>query len=356
MRSNRITKYRQIQNWENFFMDSAIYSVGQSVDFSYEEGFQIISAITGDLFAYMYSEEEYCDSGYTNSFFVPEAVKEAYALFGYSCIFLSQDEICEDMNHAVSEIRKSVDRGIPVLAWGCGGVKMGNGEEYNPLPEGALIGGYDENNLLYVNLYPGAERLAKVSACRKPGVDEYGYTAIFAEDALKTTQGIFIIGEKTEKTELSEIYRHAISAIPKFLSMEPKDGYFFGKEAFETWAAILKNDAYWQNAELAEANWWDKHANAYCALCTSIGVGDGEGIVAFMKKAAAALPDVPETEKLLPLFEKLRAFVQSIWDIQGGFVPPFERFAEHDYREQLAGILCEMGMVCREIKEILAQC
>lgn len=144
-------------------------------------------------------------------------------------VFFHQEELSADLDYAVSEIRKSVDLGIPVLAWGCGGVKMNNGEEYNLLPEGALIGGYDENNLLYVNLYPGAERLAEVSECGKPGVAEDGYTAIFAEKALKTTQGIFIIGEKIKPVELSEIYRDAISSIPACLSVEPCDGYLLAE-------------------------------------------------------------------------------------------------------------------------------
>lgn len=148
MATNRIKQYRRIQYWENFFLDSAIYSVGQSVGVSYEDGFRPVSAVTGDLFTYMYSEDKPCDSGATNYFFMPEAVKRAYSLFGYGCVYCSNQQIHDAPDAALAQIRRSVDRGVPVLAWGCGGVEMANGNRLDPLPEGCLIGGYDTENQL----------------------------------------------------------------------------------------------------------------------------------------------------------------------------------------------------------------
>ena len=80
MKANRIEHYRRIHPWENFFLDSALYSVGQALGIAYEEGFQPVAAVTGDLFAYLYSREKYCDSGLTNSFFRQESVEEVYAM------------------------------------------------------------------------------------------------------------------------------------------------------------------------------------------------------------------------------------------------------------------------------------
>lgn len=168
MKANRIEHYRRIHPWENFFLDSALYSVGQALGIAYEEGFQPVAAVTGDLFAYLYSREKYCDSGLTNSFFRPESVEEVYAMYGYACRYLSREEIRADFAAAMALIRASVDRGIPVLAWGCGGVRTKSGETYDPLPEGSLIGGYEEDELLYVNLYPGEDRLAETSAGGRP--------------------------------------------------------------------------------------------------------------------------------------------------------------------------------------------
>ena len=85
----------------------------------------------------------------------------------------------------MNAIKESIDKGIPVLAWGIGNVTMGEsvgGGQYDPLPEGCLIGGYDENDVLYVNLYPGPERLPEGS------IDEYGYSTI--TNGLDTTNGL----------------------------------------------------------------------------------------------------------------------------------------------------------------------
>jgi hypothetical protein len=113
-----------------------------------------------------------------------------------------------------------------------GNVTMSDGSHYDPLPEGCLIGGYDENDLLYVNLYPGPERMT---------VDENGYTAIY--NGLDTTKGLFFLGDPIEQSDMREIYRSAIEAIPVFLSMPPAEGYVFGKEAFGKWADTLLEES-----------------------------------------------------------------------------------------------------------------
>lgn len=114
--SNRIKNYRRIGNWENFFLDSAIYSVAQSLGIEYKSGFTPISAITGDLFTYMYSDTLPCDSGITNYIIMPEVVLNVFDSLGYGCEYLSQEEINSDLPRALKKIRASIDRGIPVLA------------------------------------------------------------------------------------------------------------------------------------------------------------------------------------------------------------------------------------------------
>jgi len=154
---------------------------------------------------------------------------------------------------------------------------MGDGSRYDPLPEGCLIGGYDENHVLYVNLYPGQERLPGGS------VDEYGYSTI--TDGLDSTQGLFFAGEKFEKIDMKQIYQSAIAdklnehkdyletenwpflithfgekcekpsrtailnaslrALVNSFEAPPRDGYFQGKQGYEKWIAGLRNDSLW---------------------------------------------------------------------------------------------------------------
>ena len=348
--SNRIRNYRRIENWENFFLDSAIYSVAVALGVEYDNGFTPIAGITGDLFTYLYSDTAPCDSGVTNYVVMPEVVPAAFASFGYDCEVLSPEQIQADLPAALAGIHASVDRGIPVLAWGIGGVPGQNGSGYDILDEGALIGGYEEDCLL-AQLYPGAERLAPVSFGGRPGVDEDGYTALPPENALAGTHGIFIAGTKNTAKTPEDAYRKAVLSIPRWLTLPPTDEWIFGETAFARWAEVLLDDTLWQTPD--EELIWNKHCSPYCALCTSTGSFGGDSrAVDYLNRAAAACPDLTVISALLPQYRKLSELSQQIWDTHGGFMPSPENMQDHEYRARLADILLGMGKCCSNILQI----
>lgn len=335
--SNRILNYRRIQNWENYFLCSAICSVGKSLGVEIDD-FHFYSAFTGDMFTYLYSTDGACDSGVTNYFFDPNVVKKAYAAFGYDCIYLSNDQIKKDFRAAMNAVKSSIDKGVPVLAWGMGNVTVGDGSRYDPLPEGCLIGGYDENDVLYVNLYPGPERMT---------VDEDGYTAI--THGLDTTNGLFFVGEKIEEMDMRQIYQSVIDSIPAFLTLLPSESYLggkyvFGIEAFEKWADTLVTDSYFEGKTDDELSGicWNRHCSPYCCVCTSNALN-------FIKTAAEQYPDLEMAAKLVPLYENMNQLKDEIWELHGDFFPPMEKFRTHEFRAQIAVILRRMGTICDEI-------
>jgi hypothetical protein len=334
--SNRISDYRRIQNWENYFLDSAIYSVAQSLGIEYEDKIHFFSAITGDMFAYMYSKNKPADSGITNYFFVPQVVKRAYAAMGYDCIYLSKTQIKKDFRAAMNAIKVSIDKGIPVMAWGMGNVTMGDGSRYDPLPEGCLIGGYDEGDILYVNLYPGPERLLAGS------VDGDGYSAII--HGLDTTNGIFTVGEKTDKPDLKDIYRDAISNAPVFLTLAPADEYVFGKQAFDLWADTLTDDSYFigKTDEELGGICWNLHCSPYCSVCTT-------NSYEYIKKVTEQYPELEIAQKILPFYGQLHKYKDEIWALHGDFFPTMDKFRTHEFRVQIAVILRKMGDTCDDI-------
>ena len=269
--ANRIVDYRRLHNWENYFLASAICSVAKAAGADEEalktighakvnSGLHFFSAITGDMFTVLYASDKPCDSGVTNSFFMPQTVKEAYAAFGFDCVYLSNAQIRQDFRSAMNAVKFSVDRGIPVLAWGMGNVTTRSGNRYDPLPEGCLIGGYDEDDRLYVNLYPGPERVT---------VDQDGYTAV--THGLDTTKGLFFVGDRITPPEPREVYRKAIEGIPALLAMPPADGYVFGKAALEKWADTLLDERRFADKTDEELGGicWDVHCSPYCCICTS---------------------------------------------------------------------------------------
>ena len=245
-----------------------------------------------------------------------------------------------------------MDRGLPVLAWGVSGVPgMRSGE---PMGEGALIGGYDDDMLL-VHLYCGAERLPAVSYGDRLGVDEDGYTAIPAKEALSGADGLFILTDKITPTEPDIVYREVIRQIPVWLTLSPTGGrvsdteqYVFGKAAFTRWASVLLDDAAWQNCD--EDTIWYQHCCAFCSLCTSTGSFGGDSrVVDWLNRAQVACPDLPLTDTILPLYRKMSGLWKQIWDYQGGFSPSAENMRNHDYRAYIADTLMKMGNCCDEI-------
>ena len=339
---NRITNYRRIQNWENYFLASAVCSVAMAVGTDEEElkmfgsekvnnGFHFYSAITGDMFTVLYSNESPCDSGLTNYFFVPQVIKKAYASFGRECIYVSNEQIKRDHRAVMNAIKASIDKEIPVLAWGIGGVKTNSGWN-GDMPEGCLIGGYD-GDLLYANLYPGPERMV---------VDDDGYSAV--PNGLDGTHGLFFVGGEIEPSDLRTVYTRAIEGIPSFLSAAPADGYYFGKAAFEKWADTLLEESRFADKSDDEISGicWGVHCSPYCNICTS-------SANQYMR-AAAEVYDIDLAKKLLPLYDKFVSLRQYIWDdLHGDFFPPAEKFRTREFREQIADVLRKLGGVCDEI-------
>ncbi len=343
--SNKIKEYKKIEPWQNYFLCSAICSVVKKLGSDIDD-FHFYANFTGDNFTYLYASEKgnpnniQCDSGLTNYFFTPQLVKKAYAVFGYECIYLSKTQIKKDFRVVMNAIKASVDNDIPVLAWGIGNVTTKNGNSFQSLPEGCLIGGYDNNDVLYVNLYLGQDRLPENS------LDEYGYSTIIK--GLDDTKGLFFAGEKIEKPDKRQIIQNVIDTIPSFLTIPPAEGesgrWVFGKTAFETWADTLETDLYFENKTDVELGdiCWNLHCSPYCCVCTSTAFD-------FFKEAAEQYPDLTMAVKLLPLYENMQNYKQEIWILQNGFFPPMDKFKNHDFRIKIAGILRKMGKVCEEI-------
>jgi hypothetical protein len=347
--ANRILNYRRLQNWENYFLASAICSVAVAVGADEEQlktignekvnnGFHYFSAITGDMFCVLYSAEKPCDSGLTNYFFVPQVIKKAFAAFGHACIYLSNAQIKKDFRTVMNAIKASIDQGIPVLSWGMGNVTTMSGW-HGDMPEGCLIGGYD-GDLLYANLYLGPEVME---------VDSDGYSGV--PGGLEGVKGLFFVGGPIEKPEPKAVYHQAIMGIPALLSMLPAEGYDFGQAACEKWADTLLDESRYAGKTDAElsAICWKVHLSPYCNICTSAGLT--------YLRAAAEGYDIDIAKKLLPLYAQFTRLRQEIWELHGlydksDFFPPMDKFKTKEYRTNVAEILRRMGSICAEIINI----
>ena len=355
-KSNKIKNLRRIMNSENYFLCSAIHSVGVSLGVTLSNDyhdFKFYANFTGDNFTYLYAADKgnpdkvQTDSGITNYFFMPHVVKKAFAAIGYNCIYISNSQIKKDFRAVMNAIKASVDKNIPVLAWGMGNVAYGNDERYDPLPEGCLIGGYDENDVLYVNLYPGEERMPPGS------MDEYGYSTI--TNGLDTTNGLFFVGEKLENVDTHELIQDAINSIPTFLTLPVFESYLsgkyaFGKAAFDVWADTLESDEFFigkTDEELEEIR-WNLHTSPYCSVCTTTAYD-------FIKNTAEKYPNMEIAAKLLPLYKQMNDYKDTIWELHGGFEPSMDNLRNPEFRHQLAEIIRKTGETCTDILNVFEE-
>ncbi len=346
--SNKISEYKKIEPWQNYFLCSAICSVGLKLGSEIED-FHYYANFTGDNFTYLYAADKgnpnnvQCDSGVTNYFFVPQVVKSAYSAFGYECIYISNAQIKKDFRAVMNAIKASVDKGIPVLAWGLVNEPKDWSNYTGILPEGCLIGGYDENDVLYVNLY---------NTEGKPTIDEYGYSTI--ANALDNVKGVFFAGEPISKIKSKQVCKNIIESIPMFLTLPSAENgngrYVFGKAAFEIWAETLDDDTYFENKSDDELNniCWNLHCSPYCCVCTSSAYD-------FFKETVEKYPDMTIAAKLLPLYKQMQNYRQEIWGLQGGFYPPIDKFKTHEFRSHIADILRKMGGLCDDILAVFEE-
>ncbi|MDL2287121.1 hypothetical protein LJB90_00975 [Eubacteriales bacterium OttesenSCG-928-G02] len=341
--SNKIKEYKKIEPWYNYFLCSAICSVGLKLGSDIDD-FHFYANFTGDNFTYLYAAEKgnpnnvQCDSGVTNYFFVPQFVKNAYAAFGYDCIYISNAQMKKDFRAVINAVKASVNKDIPVLVWGLVNEPKDWSNYTGLLPEACLVGGYDENDVVYVNIY---------NTQGKPNIDEYGYSTISREH-FENAKGLFFVGNPIEKPDMRQIYQNAIDSIPAFLTLPPAENdngcYAFGKRAFEVWADTLEDDSYFTDKTDEELGGirWNLHCAPYCCVCTSSAAD-------FIAKAAEQYPDLKMAVKLVPLYSKIKQYKDDIWTLQGGFEPPIDNFRTHEFRVQIAEILRKMGDVCDEI-------
>ncbi|MCL2406531.1 MAG: hypothetical protein FWC95_01245 [Defluviitaleaceae bacterium] len=347
--SNKIHNYRRIEPWMNYFLCAGNFSVGHILG-SDIENFNFYANFTGDNFTYLYAADKgnpggvQCDSGVTNYFFMPHVVKKAYAAFGYDCIYISNSQIKKEFRAVMNAIKASVDKGLPVLAWGMGNVELGDGNHWNFLPEASLIGGYDENDILYVNLYPGEDRMPSGS------IDEHGYTAI--TNGLDTTNGLFFVGTMLINIDKRQLHKSALESIPTYLTLPVFEGHYggkyaFGKAAFDIWADTLVTEEYFADKADEELSgiWWNLHGAPYCCVCTSTAYD-------FIKETAEKYPDITMAAKLLPHYKQMQDYKDEIWKLQDGFFVQMDKFRRPEVRAQVAEILRKMGGVCVDILNV----
>lgn len=250
--SNKIKNIRRLwhdDKSENFYLEGCLTAVMKAIGENPKYDYPFFLTLCGGFFTQVYSDTKDATAGST-AVFNPGLVKHVFNMCGYDSIYIERDTIITHYDLVMDVIKNAIDQGIPVITKGIGNAQCGD-NFYDPLPEWANIGGYGENGILFVNVYP--ENIS---------TDEYGYIEI--KEGLKKSDGLFIIGKKVSSPEYADILKQALNSIPIFISMPDIDERSFGQKAYYDWADMLIDENV--DAKTAEA----RHFGA-AVTCATIG-------------------------------------------------------------------------------------
>jgi len=163
--------------------------------------------------------------------------------------------------------------------------------------------------------------------------------------------GWIFVGNRKEDRSLAKIYREAIFAIPRHMSIKT-DTYCFGAEAFRAWARDIENGKF-DGMKVEEFDTWSYYTNYLCVLATN-GTASHE----FLRRAMKFNPDMVFLEEVMRLYKK----TADIWHNQngedleaigGGFNITLETLQNKEKRARIAAKIRECGDITDQILQVL---
>lgn len=314
---------------ENFQLEGCFTAVLKAAGGLPDYNCALFEAISGTLFTQLY---HFTGAHGLSAVLGHQLIPHIFSQIGYSYLYIDHKTITEDYELAVAAVKTAVNKGIPVISSGIGKIQLKDGicEHHK---EWCNIGGYDENDILYVNAFPD-----------DIPVDENGYCT--AKSGLKMSGGLYILERKIYDSAISDICRKAIQSIPVFVSLSAYRGVSFGQKAYYDWADGLLHD---ENIEKIEDDpykgflWWGHNApwiNALTCECHMRMFFDKIG-------EWSGLPEAPRVKEI---YARIYDNLPKIQKLHGGdfFAAP-EVIKQSDRRKKLAAVLNHMGDLHNEL-------
>jgi hypothetical protein len=325
-KSNKIPGIRRLwydDKSENFLLEGCFAAVMKAVGESPDYNCELFEALSGTLFTQVYNFEG--NHGITAAF-GHKLMPYIWGQIGYSYLYIDQNTIKNNYELVLAAIKTAIDKGIPVISGGIGNIQLDE-SMIRHHKEWCNIGGYDENDILYVNAFP-QELL----------VDEYGYCTV--KDGLIYSSGLYILNKKIHETIVPEICRKAIKSIPAFISLPSYNGISLGQKAYYDWADGLLDDKNIDNLsdDPYKGFLWQRHNAPWINALTC------EYHMRLFYDRIAELSGLPEASKVKEIYMKIYEYLPMIQRIHGGsFFAAVSVISKPEARKELASVLRCMG-------------
>ena len=328
-KSNKIAGIRKL--WrddvaENFFLEGCFTAVVKAAGGAPEYDYLFFLTVGGTIFTQHYGQG--CDglASLLGHRIVPHLFKQC----GYTYLYIDRATLDSEPALTLDAIKTAIDKGIPVMSWGVANLPLRKGSE-NHKPW-CNIGGYGEDGVLYVNAYPQDESM-----------DTDGYFTV--KNGLASSDGLYILLEKTDAPSVRDVYREAVRSIPAFLSLPPYRGASFGAQAYTDWADTLVKELDWEG----DAVPWDFHKAPWVTAMTI------EHYMRMHFDRVIRASEFSLAEKVKAAYAKIYAGLREINRLHGGMFPSRETITNPEVRKELAAALREMGDAHKELLALFTE-
>lgn len=308
---------------QNYLFNGCMQFLMECLHAGREYDYWFFSGVVGDSFTQLYRKDiTKWTTALSQDMFSYDLVRKAFEACGFDFVFVDHADLKAHKAKWVRKVVESLDDGLPVITNGF----EGNGEF-------SIICGYENE---------GKTLFALVGDQNVPVASSKG---------LGYSQGLVFGGAKKQAPPLADVYRNTVKCITTLLTMEPKDGLFFGKQAFEAWADGLLCDALFEDKSPVEMEdiRWKIHGAPLCIAGTNGCARE------FLAKALTFCPDMEIIPQLQPIYENMQTIFEEIQNMQGGFSIPFEMLRDAEVRRSISDKIRGFGKCCDDILEVFTR-
>lgn len=331
--NNMISNIRQFigsEDGQNYHFNGGAAYVMECLgepDYTYE----FFAGLTGDVFAQIYAYgvfrgdgvTDYMIGNFSNDDLQGDFVEHIFSICGYDSSVVFKKELQKNSEMYLQTLLSYIDKGVPVIEFGYGTAGP---------PWGVFV-----------------------------GYEEYGKTLLYMTHNNKEPERVpldkglsanwIFIGQKKESYELKQLYREAITNLPKLLTTKTAQ-YCFGAEAFNAWADDIENGKF-EGIKPENFDSWFMHTSYICCLATN-----GSCCYGFLKQAQELNPDMGFLENIINLYKR----TGEIWNndngqdleaLGGGFNVTLEALQDREKRSKIAAKIRECGDCIDEIVRII---
>ena len=250
--------------WFNGCMRYVMECLGEP-DYDY----WFFAGLVGDNFTQFYPRKGNC-CAVSDYLMGPEYAAWVFGQVGYTCEYVTKQELLADQKYYLRRIMAQIDRGVPVICsnWG-------------------VYVGYEDGGKTLLFLTHEWTQPKRV--------------AVFGDKIVGDRHDLefmIFVGEKKRDVSLAQLYRDAILRLPALLSTRTEE-YVFGAAAFRAWADDIENGKYDDPAILSDDLWFS-YTNYVCALATN-----GSCCFSFLEKARELNPDMAFLDEVAALYRKM---------------------------------------------------